>query len=103
MKMEFHEPRQPAMTMRELKKKDKISFDIVMTVVRNAALQLYHANPATYALGLEKCEEAILQMLDEGTAKIMWDEHDFDPEEDMLWIGYFHSSDGQYHPPAFAE
>jgi len=101
--MEFHKPRLPHVTMKELREQDEVSFEIVMTVVRNAALMLYHANPATYELGLEKCEEAILDMLDEGTAKIMWDEHDFDPEEDRVWIGYFHSTTGEYHPPAFAE
>lgn len=103
MKTEFHKPKVPAMTMKELREHDGTSFEIVMCVVRDAALALYHANPATYALGLEKCEEAILDMLDDGTAKLMWDEHDFDPEEDRVWVGYFNAADGNYHPPAFAE
>lgn len=98
----MYEPRPPHMTMNELRKKDSLSFEIVMMVVRNAALQLYHANPATYSMGLEKCEEAILQMIDEGTAKLMWDEDEDDPADDQVWVGYFNSATGQYQPPAFA-
>jgi hypothetical protein len=98
----IYEPQLPQMTMAELRENDSLSFDIVMTVVRHAALQLYRANPATYQMGLEKCEEAILQMLDEGTAKLMWDETEDDPGDDMVWVGYFNSATGKYQPPAFA-
>ena len=58
--------------------------------------EIYFANPATNALGLEKCMEAIIDLLDTGLAKIIHDE-----ENDCLYIGHFNSMTGNYEAPFY--
>jgi len=99
----MYKPQPPHLTLDELKSHDNLAFQVVLTIVRHAAKQLYHASPATHDFGLEKCEEIILHMLEEGTAKIIQIEDEFDEAEDQLWIGYFNSATGEYQLPQLGE
>lgn len=82
--------------MKELEKENYDAYRIIIEVVRYAARLLYFASPATNALGLEACMEAIMDMIDQGLAKVVYND-----EEDVLYVGYFNSATGKYQPPAF--
>ena len=98
--MKVYEPASPLMTIDEIENNDLLSYKIIIEVARNEALKLYNASPATYSLGLEKCMEAILEMLNNGEAKLIWSEDpDGDIGEDMLFVGYFNSATGKYKVP----
>ncbi len=99
----MHKPQSPVITINELRSQNDLAFQILMEVVRHAAQQLYHASSATHDFGLEKCEEIILHMLEEGTAKIIQIEDEFDEAEDQFWIGYFNSATGEYQLPQLGE
>jgi len=95
--MTCYEPELPKMTISEVEDQDTLSYKIVMEVVRHAALHLYNASPATHKLGLEKCMEVIIDLINTGYAKVLWTEDpDGDTGQDRLSIGYFNSATGRY-------
>jgi hypothetical protein len=99
-KFKCHEPELPSMTMAEIEKHEPIGYKIMMEVIRNAALGLYNASPITNSMGLEKCMESIIEMIEIGEAKLIWAEDpDGDDEEDMVYVGYFNSATGKYQVP----
>jgi hypothetical protein len=102
--MKIYQPELPSMTMAEVEQDQPLGYKIIIEVVRNAALALYNASPATHKLGLEKCMESILEMIDSGDAKLIWTEDpDGDIGEDTIYIGYFNSSTGKYQVPDWEE
>jgi hypothetical protein len=100
--MKTYKPILPTMTIKELEEQDPIAYGILMEVVRKSALCLYHSGPAPRNMGLEMCMEALLELIDTGYAKIIYVADEYDPDEDIMYVGFFHESTGEYKPPVYA-
>jgi hypothetical protein len=97
----MYEPELPNCTIAELQEEDAIGYEIVMCVIRHTALSMYRSTEMMRKMGLEKCEEAIIDLINTGFAKICHTIVDEDDEEDgILWIGFFNSANGEYEPCA---
>lgn len=94
--MKVHEPQLPKVTMKELEENSYDEYRVVMEVVRHSAFFLYHSSTATRRLGLEACMEALVSLLDQGFAKIIYRE-----EDELLYLGFFNTSTGEYQKPAY--
>ena len=95
--MKVYEPTLPLLTIAEIEAQDFLSYQIIIEVVREASFILYNKSPATNNLGLEKCMEAILDLLNTGYAKIICIPDPYgNEEEDLICVGYFNSATGKY-------
>ena len=98
--MKVYEPTPPNMTIAEIEDQDPLGYKIIIEVVRQSAFYLYRSSPATNKLGLEKCMESLLELLDSGEAKlIMQEDPDGNIENDMVFMGFFNPATGKYQIP----
>lgn len=100
--MKSYKPRVPDMTVKEIEECNPMAYKIVMEVVRRSALCMYHSGPAPRAMGLEMCMEAIIELIDTGYAKILYVRSEDEPGEDIMYVGFFYESTGEYRPPVYA-
>jgi hypothetical protein len=84
----MYEPRAPNVTVDELAVQDPISHRIVMLMLMKGARGMYQADPSD---GLERCLEDAIDLLNTGYIKILFNE-----EEDMITLGMFDPSSGEY-------
>lgn len=98
--MEEYTPTPPLCTLNELRNEDPLAYEIVMLLVRKTAHKMYVHTDLMRKLGLEKCEEAIMELLDTGYAKICESKiiEGEDSDDDILWVGFFNSASGEYDP-----
>ena len=85
----MYKPVPPEMSVEEIADYNPIAYQIVMVILTEAAKNVYRYDPSQ---GLEKCLEELIDMLDRGYIKIL-----FDDESEMTCIGVFNPLTGQYN------
>lgn len=91
----MYRPEPPKMTVDEIAEQDPMSHAIIMVILTEVAKNVYRQDPSQ---GLEKCLEEVIDLLDRGYIKIL-----FDDESEMTWIGVFNPLTGRYNAENMVE